>query len=110
MNILNKLGAAVVFATWATAAAAQPSQQAPHPLEQAFDDENRRTEIILPQVNGMNIYKADLHINTIYSDGDVTPDMRVLEAIHLWLTVMHTSISIGNTDVREIMRFRAIAI
>ena len=80
MNILNKLGAAVVFATLATAAAAQPSQQAPHPLEQAFDDENRRTEIILPQVNGMNIYKADLHIHTIYSDGDVTPDMRVLEA------------------------------
>ena len=39
-----------------------------------------RTEIILPQVNGYNVYKADLHLHTIYSDGDVTPEYRVREA------------------------------
>lgn len=39
-----------------------------------------RTEIVLPQVNGYNIYKADLHLHTIYSDGDVTPEYRVHEA------------------------------
>lgn len=80
MNILYKLAATVAMSVMATAAFAQPSQQAPHPLEHAFDDQNHRTEIILPQVNGLNFYKADLHLHTIYSDGDVTPDMRVLEA------------------------------
>ena len=39
-----------------------------------------RREIFLPQVNGYNIYKADLHIHSIYSDGHVTPDGRVTEA------------------------------
>lgn len=41
---------------------------------------NQRNEIILPKVKGYNIYKADLHIHTIYSDGDVTPAIRVDEA------------------------------
>ena len=41
---------------------------------------DQRNEIILPKVNGYNIYKADLHLHTIYSDGDVTPSIRVNEA------------------------------
>ncbi len=41
-----------------------------------------RKEIIIPQVNGYNVYKADLHTHTIYSDGSVTPHYRVQEA---WL-------------------------
>ena len=43
---------------------------------------NRRVEIILPQVNGLNVYKADLHTHSIYSDADLTPEQRVKEA---WL-------------------------
>lgn len=39
-----------------------------------------RHEIFLPKVNGYNVYKADLHIHSIYSDGHVTPDGRVTEA------------------------------
>ena len=39
-----------------------------------------RVEIVIPQVNGYNVYKADLHIHTLYSDGDVTPEYRVREA------------------------------
>lgn len=39
-----------------------------------------RTEIILPQVKGFNIYKGDFHVHTIYSDGEVTPRERVREA------------------------------
>ena len=39
-----------------------------------------RTEIVTPKVNGYNCYKADLHIHTIFSDGDVTPEFRVTEA------------------------------
>ena len=30
-----------------------------------------RTEIVLPQVNGYNIYKADLHTHSAFSDGSV---------------------------------------
>ena len=39
-----------------------------------------RTEIVTPQVNGYNVYKADLHIHTLFSDGDVTPALRIAEA------------------------------
>ena len=47
-----------------------------------------RTEIVLPQVNGYNVYKADLHLHTIYSDGDVTPEYRVHEAWNTGLDVV----------------------
>lgn len=41
----------------------------------------QRHEMILPrQVAGYNLYKADLHTHTIYSDGQVTPQYRVREA------------------------------
>ncbi len=51
-----------------------------HPLEYPFASQDARTEIYIPKVKGMNVYKADFHLHTIYSDGDVTPDMRVIEA------------------------------
>ena len=41
---------------------------------------SRRTEIVLPQVNGLNVYKADLHTHSIYSDANLTPEQRVAEA------------------------------
>ena len=80
MNILKKLSFAAGVAILSMTMAAQPSQQAPHPLEHAFDNQFVRTHITIPQVADMNVYKADLHIHSIYSDGEVTPDMRVLEA------------------------------
>ena len=36
-----------------------------------------RHEIIIPQVNGYNVYKADLHTHTVYSDAQVLPKYRV---------------------------------
>ncbi|MBQ3260894.1 MAG: histidinol-phosphatase [Alistipes sp.] len=45
-----------------------------------FDNTAKRTEIVLPQVKGYTLYKADFHVHTIYSDGDVTPRERVMEA------------------------------
>ena len=39
-----------------------------------------RTEIAIPQVNGYNVYKADLHTHTMYSDGGLMPKARVSEA------------------------------
>lgn len=47
-----------------------------------------RVNVVLPQVNGYNIYKADLHIHTIYSDGHVTPQVRVQEAWYDGLDVL----------------------
>ncbi|MBR2115708.1 MAG: PHP domain-containing protein [Alistipes sp.] len=45
-----------------------------------FNKPSDRREIILPTIDGYNLYKADLHTHTIYSDGDVTPRQRVREA------------------------------
>ena len=47
-----------------------------------------RTEIILPQVKGFNCYKADFHIHTSYSDGQVTPAGRVDEAWYDGLDIL----------------------
>lgn len=41
-----------------------------------------RNEIYIPKVKGYNVYTADLHTHTIYSDGEITPALRVREA---WL-------------------------
>ncbi len=51
-------------------------------LRHTLRHEAHRKEIILPKVNGYNVYKADLHTHTIFSDGDCTPKYRVREA---WL-------------------------
>ena len=48
----------------------------------------QRREIILPEVNGFTVYKADLHTHSIFSDGSVTPEFRVQEAWHDGLDVM----------------------
>lgn len=47
-----------------------------------------RKEIILPQVNGYNVYKADLHTHTIHSDADVTVAFRVNEAWYDGLDIL----------------------
>lgn len=55
----------------------------PEMLRYADFSEPARKEIVLPsQVNGYNVYKADLHTHSVYSDGLVTPQFRVKEA---WL-------------------------
>ena len=41
---------------------------------------NQRNEIIIPKVNGYNVYKGDFHTHSIFSDGEVTPALRVEEA------------------------------
>ena len=49
-------------------------------IERLYNGKPVRTEIVLPQVDGLNCYTADLHTHTIYSDGEITPEERVLEA------------------------------
>ena len=43
---------------------------------------SQRADIILPTIDGYNIYKTDLHTHSVYSDGDVTPAFRVREAYY----------------------------
>lgn len=59
---------------------AQPKPESIHPLGRPYETHEDRTEIIIPKINGMNVYKTDFHMHTIYSDGEVTPAMRVVEA------------------------------
>lgn len=42
--------------------------------------EEARTNIVVPGLYGYNVYRADLHNHTIYSDANVTPAFRVREA------------------------------
>ena len=51
-------------------------------LRHAERHEPCRREIILPQVNGYNVYKADLHTHTVFSDGQVLPKFRIAE---MWM-------------------------
>ncbi len=39
-----------------------------------------RSEVVFPDVRGFRAVKSDFHIHTIYSDGQVTPETRVIEA------------------------------
>ncbi|MBR7130339.1 MAG: histidinol-phosphatase, partial [Tidjanibacter sp.] len=49
-------------------------------LRHTAEKKSQRREIIIPNVEGYKVYKADLHIHTFYSDGHVLPELRVREA------------------------------
>lgn len=57
--------------------------QAQNPNRQTFPEmelSGTRREILLPQIGGYQTIRADLHMHTVFSDGDVWPDVRVAEA------------------------------
>ena len=60
--------------------AQQRQQDRKNPSMLTYPVISTRTEIVLPQVNGYNVIKADLHVHTIYSDGNLTSSARVTEA------------------------------
>lgn len=81
----------LAFALTAATAGAQTYYQDSHNSEMLRHAERRepcRKEIILPQVNGYNVYKADLHTHTVFSDGSVLPKVRVAEAWQDGLDIM----------------------
>ena len=59
---------------------ADAQKKIPHTVRTSNNSYARRTEIIIPQLKGYNVYKGDFHIHTSYSDGNVTPASRVTEA------------------------------
>ena len=48
--------------------------------ERLYNNAPQRVDFVLPQVDGLNCYTADLHAHTIYSDGELSPEERVKEA------------------------------
>lgn len=52
----------------------------PHASRVLYNRVAKRTNFVLPQVDGLNCYTADLHVHTIFSDGEVSPAERVKEA------------------------------
>ena len=62
-----------------------------------------RTEIFLPVVNGYNVYKADLHTHTLYSDGSVMPSFRVQEAWRQGLDIIAITDHLESRRTEEVM-------
>lgn len=60
--------------------AQQRQQSRKNPSMLTYPVISTRTEVILPEVNGYKVIKADLHTHTIYSDGQLTSSARVAEA------------------------------
>ena len=54
-------------------------------------------------VNGYNVYKADLHTHTIYSDAQVLPSFRVMEAWQDGLDIMAVTEHIENRAFEQTM-------
>ena len=69
-----------------------------HPAE--YRDVHRK-EIFIPQVNGFNVYKADLHTHTLYSDGQVLPKYRIREAWQDGLDIIAVTEHIEYRPVEE---------
>ena len=45
-----------------------------------YEKSPARKSFVLPALGGLNCYTADLHVHTFFSDGEVSPAERVLEA------------------------------
>lgn len=81
---------AVALCSLAAASAQSHYVDATNPdlLRHNLQKSRQRREVVLPQVNGYTVYKADLHTHSIFSDGSVTPEFRVQEAWHDGLDVL----------------------
>ena len=81
------------------------AQKANEPA-QSFYRNKHRQEITIPQILGYNVYTADLHTHTIYSDGNVTPELRVREAWQDGLDILAITDHIEYRRIeRELIRY-----
>ena len=60
----------------------------PHASTKMYSNAPIRTSFVLPAVDGLNCYTADLHVHSFYSDGEVSPAERVKEAWSDGLDIM----------------------
>ena len=80
MKSLRFTAILVVFMAFSTMAVAQTNIAKFNSTQVSFHRLEHRQEIVIPKVGDYNVYTADLHTHTIYSDGSVTPGYRVREA------------------------------
>ena len=87
---------------------ADAQKKIPHAVRTNNNSYARRTEIIIPQLKGYNVYKGDFHIHTSYSDGNVTPASRVTEAWYDGLDIISiTDHYEGQKGLRNTMKVLA---
>ena len=76
MKRVKSLFVAIAVLALTTSAVAQKKND----VTMSVHTGKHRQEIYIPQIMGYNVYKADFHTHTIYSDGTITPSLRVREA------------------------------
>ena len=59
-----------------------------HASKELYSEHSRRINFVLPQIDGLNCYTADLHVHSFFSDGEVSPAERVKEAWSDGLDIM----------------------
>ena len=59
-----------------------------HASKELYAEECQRINFVLPQIDGLNCYTADLHVHSFFSDGEVSPAERVKEAWSDGLDIM----------------------
>ncbi len=81
---MKKLLFTLAASVLALGASAQyyPDAENPEMLHIGQPRTAQRVNFVVPQINGYNVYKADLHTHSIFSDGDVSIGLRMKEA---WL-------------------------
>ena len=104
---MKKVLTIIAFTVAATAANAQfyyQDSKNPEMLRHAERHEPCRKEIVLPaQVNGFNVYKADLHSHSVFSDGQVLPSFRVQEAWQDGLDIIAITDHLETRKYEEVM-------
>ena len=100
------IAAAIAALTSLGASAQIHYQDAKNPdvLRHACKIDPFRQEIILPQVNGYNVYKADLHVHTLFSDGTVMPNLRVQESWEDGLDIIAITDHIETRKAEEVLQ------
>lgn len=80
MKLVRFAVGAFAILAFSTIAMAQANIAKFNSAQVSFHRLEHRQEIVIPKVGDYNVYTADLHTHTIYSDGSVTPAYRVREA------------------------------
>ncbi|MBQ0149324.1 MAG: histidinol-phosphatase [Bacteroidales bacterium] len=82
MNTRRLISCIAAVSSCLIASAQQMSQQQDRSNPDLFRNLRTETrhEIVIPDVEGFKVVKTDLHVHTVYSDGDTSPEFRVKEA------------------------------